>query len=202
MPETIGWISIAVVISCDLVEISSQRGFACNDLREIAARSRQRFDEGRSRPSVLKYASASSRSWPGGRWARCRSCRKKYSPPSVATPALLENLAGEIFVRCQRRGGGVVLRIPRASPGAEMNGFGPRGDAEDEARCRRRCRETPGRIRRRQIPHRSTGPDKSPAFPIEIPSGFACISGSAFRDLSNDFRARQLTARSAVISAS
>src|SRR6266850_1289591 len=38
--------------------------------------------------SFLKCSSASSRSCPAGRWARCRSCRKKYSPPSVGAPAL------------------------------------------------------------------------------------------------------------------
>src|SRR5260370_16913634 len=45
-----------------------------------------------------------------------------------------KNAIGEVFVRRQRRGRGVVLRIPRTSPGAEMNGFGLRGNAEHKAR--------------------------------------------------------------------
>ena len=40
--------------------------------------------------------------------------------------------AGEIFVRGQPRGGGVVLRIPRTSPGAEMDASGLGSDAKQE----------------------------------------------------------------------
>ena len=35
-----------VVILHDVIEIANQRGFAVDDLREIAARSRERLDEG------------------------------------------------------------------------------------------------------------------------------------------------------------
>ena len=37
-----------VVILHDVIEIANERGFAVNGLREIAARSRERLDEGRS----------------------------------------------------------------------------------------------------------------------------------------------------------
>jgi hypothetical protein len=45
---------------------------------------------------------------------------------------VFKNAAGEVFVGGQRRGGGVVLRVPRTSPGAEMGAPGPGSDAEQE----------------------------------------------------------------------
>ena len=39
-----------VVIFHDVIEIPNERGFAVDGLREIAARSRERLDEGRIRP--------------------------------------------------------------------------------------------------------------------------------------------------------
>ena len=41
---------------------------------------------------------------------------------------------GEIFVGCERGGGGTVLRIPRTSSGAEMNAAPLRRNAEDQSR--------------------------------------------------------------------
>src|SRR5882757_10542339 len=46
----------------------------------------------------------------------------------------LQDSAGEIFVRSQRRGSGVVLRIPGASSGPEMNDPVACGDAEQQPR--------------------------------------------------------------------
>src|SRR5580704_12252429 len=58
--------------------------------------------------------------------------QKKISAAQRRNTGVFQNPVGEIFVRCQRRRGGIVLRIPRAPPGAEMNGFGWRSDAENE----------------------------------------------------------------------
>jgi len=44
---------------------------------------------------------------------------------------LHQDLAGKILVGGQRRGGGIVLRIPRASPGTEIKRFAFCGDAEE-----------------------------------------------------------------------
>src|ERR1700731_3617990 len=45
---------------------------------------------------------------------------------------VFKNEAGEVLVRGKPRGGGVVLRIPRTSPGAEMDASGLGSDAEQE----------------------------------------------------------------------
>ena len=59
-----------IVIFRDLVEIAGQRGLTVNGLREIAARSRQRFDEGRCAESSEIRRARRSRSCPAGRCAR------------------------------------------------------------------------------------------------------------------------------------
>src|SRR6266403_1856663 len=47
---------------------------------------------------------------------------------------ILQDPVGKIFIRCQRCSGGIVLRIPRTSPGAEMNASGLRCDPEQKPR--------------------------------------------------------------------
>src|ERR1700721_556670 len=48
---------------------------------------------------------------------------------------IFKDAVGEIFVGGERRWGRIVLRIPGAAPGAEVNGFGFGSDAKGEARA-------------------------------------------------------------------
>ena len=162
-----------VVIFHHLIEIANERGFAVNGLREIAARSRERLDEGRSAQCPET----------GDRVAALMSRRAMRAMAVVQEEIFAaerrhagfsQDPARKIFVGRQRRGGGVVLRIPGASAGAEMKQPVARGDAEDQSRPAVEIAKMPARIRRRRIPHRSTGPDRSPVFPFETLLGFAC----------------------------
>ena len=100
-----------VVILRDLIEVSKQRGFVVHGLREIAARSGQRFDEGRAaqfremRQRILALVS-------GGTMGAMPVMQKEIFAAERRDAGLRQNPAGEIFVRGQRRGGGIVLRIP------------------------------------------------------------------------------------------
>ena len=100
-----------VVILRDLVEVSNQRGLVMHGLREVAARSRQRFDEGRAaqfrkmRQRILALV-------PGGAMGAVPVMQKEVFAAERRDAGLRQNPAGKIFVGRQRRGGGVVLRIP------------------------------------------------------------------------------------------
>ena len=100
-----------VVILRDLAEVSNQRGLVVHGLREIAARSRQRFDEGRA-AQVSKNAQRVLALVPGWAMGAMPVMQKEIFAAERRHAGLRQNPAGEIFVGGQRRGGGVVLRIP------------------------------------------------------------------------------------------
>src|ERR1700692_1407703 len=112
--------------------MSIERRFAVNRLREIAARSLQRLDErGCAQFSeIFRCVVALVARGPVGTMP---VVQEEIFAAQRRNTGVFKNFVGEIFVGCQRRGGGIVLRIPRASPGAEMNGFGWRSDAEDQS---------------------------------------------------------------------
>src|SRR5437867_5739126 len=99
--------------------MANERSFAVNGLREIAARSGERLDEGRP---------AQSREAVDGVAARMAS--RTMGTVAVVQEEILtaerrhagfaQDPAREMFVGRQRRGGGVVLRILGASACAEM----------------------------------------------------------------------------------
>ena len=177
-----------------------------NGLREIATRTEQGFDEGRSaQPSQIfeRVFALMAR----GAMGTTPVMQEKILAAQRGYAGVLKNPAGEIFVRGQRRGSGVVLRIGRTAPGAEINDFGWRSDAEDKSgsavdvvKREAEFRTSIFRIDRLvRIEARLT---------LEIPASLACNirrSGIPVWSLiSNEFfaRARQLTAGSRLISAS
>src|SRR5665213_535687 len=120
-----------VVIVRDLIEIANQCSFVMKALREIAARAEQRFDESGSAqfPEMRKRVVALMA---GAAKAAMAVMQEEILAAKRRHAGAFKNPARKILVRRQCRGGGVILGIPRASPGAEMNGFGPGGNAEHE----------------------------------------------------------------------
>src|SRR6266851_3935491 len=122
-----------VVILRNLIEISNKRGFAVQDLREVAARSEQRLDEGRCARLSEMFERVPAVMTRGATGAVPVMQEEIFAAQRRGAGAF-KNGIGEVFVRRQRRSRRVVLRIPRTSPGAEMNGLGLRGNAEHKAR--------------------------------------------------------------------
>ena len=100
-----------IVISRDLAEVSNQRGLVMHDLREIAARSGQRLDESRG-AQFRKMRQRILALMPGGAMGAVAVMQKEIFAAERGDAGLRENPSGEILVGSQRRGGGVVLRIP------------------------------------------------------------------------------------------
>src|SRR5205807_10344212 len=105
-----------------LIKISDKPGLAVNRQREITARPRQRLDE-RCPTKLLQIVERVFALVTGGAMGTVPVMQKEIFAAQRRNAGALQNFVGEIFVRRQRRGGGVVLRIPGAAPGAEMNGF-------------------------------------------------------------------------------
>ena len=108
-----------VVILHDVIEIANQRRLAVNDLREIAARSRERLDEGcaaQPRETVDGIAALMT-----GRAMRAVAVMQEEIFTAERRHAgLSQNPACKVLVGRQRRSRRAVLRIPGASAGAEM----------------------------------------------------------------------------------
>src|SRR6266851_5565236 len=102
-------------------------------VREIAARSLQGLDEGvhsqfcKMRERILAIATDR----PIGAMPLMQ---EKIFAAERGNAGRFKNLVGERFIRGQCRCGSVVLRIPRTSPGTELNAFGFRRDADQEPR--------------------------------------------------------------------
>ena len=112
-----------IIMLRNLAYIFNQRGFAVYSLREIAARSRQRLDErGCAEPCKIFQRIFDLVSF--GAMSAMPFMQKKILTAQCRNAAALEDDIGEVFVRGQRGGGGIVLRIPRTSPGAETDAFG------------------------------------------------------------------------------
>ena len=80
-------------------------------MREVATRSGQGFDEGRA-PQFRKMRQRILALVPGGAMGAMPVVQKEVFAAECRHSGLRQNPAGEIFVGGQRRGGGVVLRIP------------------------------------------------------------------------------------------
>ncbi len=100
-----------VVILRDFTEVFYQRGPVMQGLREVAARSRQRFDESRAaqfrkmRQRILAFV-------PRRAMGAVPVVQKEVLAAECGDAGLRQNPGREIFVGRQRRGGGVVVRIP------------------------------------------------------------------------------------------
>src|SRR3954467_3896685 len=122
-----------VVILHDVVEISSERGFAVNGLREIAARSRERLDECHSAQSPETVDRVAALMACGAMRAMA-VVQEEVFTAKRRHAGLAQDAARKMFVGRQRRSGRAVLRIPRAPAGAEMQQPVARGDAEQQSR--------------------------------------------------------------------
>ncbi len=124
-----------VVTLRDLVEIARERGFAVHGLREIAARPEQRLDEG-GRAQCPEIAESVCALMPGGTKRATAVIEEEIVAAEGRKAGPFKDGVGEVFVRCQRRGGGAVLRVPGTSASAEVKAVAVRGDAENDARAR------------------------------------------------------------------
>ena len=94
-----------------LFEISKQRRYVVNGLREIAARSGQGFDEGRSaQPPEMCQRIVTLMS--GGTMGAMAVMQEKIFAAERGYPGGFQDPVGEEFVRGQRGCGGIVLRVP------------------------------------------------------------------------------------------
>jgi hypothetical protein len=122
-----------VVISRDIIEISGDRGFAMNRLCEIAARPRQRLDERRCtqaceiRQRVVAFM-------PRRAIRAMTVVQEEIFTADDRHVSLFKDFACKGFVGSQRRRCGIVLRIPRAPAGTEMQGLILRANAEKQPR--------------------------------------------------------------------
>jgi hypothetical protein len=112
-----------VVVLRNSGDISQKRRFAVNSLREIATRTEQGLDEGCSAQSFQIFERVIALMTRGA-MGTMPVMQEEIFAAQRGCAGALKNPAGEIFVRGQRRGGGVVLRIGLASPGAEVDASG------------------------------------------------------------------------------
>jgi hypothetical protein len=122
-----------IIILHDVIEIANQRGFAVNGLREIAARSRERLDEGRS-AQATEAGDGVAALMPRRAMRAVAVVQEEIFTAERRHAGFPQNPACKEFVGRQCRGGRAVLRIPGASAGAEVKQPAARGDAEQQSR--------------------------------------------------------------------
>ena len=92
-------------------QISIERGVAVDDLGKVAARSRQRLYE-RGRVQLVEIGKGILTLVAFGAMRAMPLAQEKIFAAERGDAAIFQNSVGEIFVGCERRRCGIVLRIP------------------------------------------------------------------------------------------
>ena len=104
-------------------EVPLERRFAVNDLGKIAARSLQRLEE-RARVQFPEIGEGVFALMPRGTMRTMPLMQEEIFAPQRRDTRIFKDPICKIFVGCERGGGGIILRIPRTSSGAEMKAAG------------------------------------------------------------------------------
>ena len=123
-----------IVIARYFVEVSEQRCFAMDRLREVAARSQQGLCKRGAfeRSKIIQRIAALVTRWP----VRAMPVvQKEILAAERRNAGAFEDCVRESLVSRERCSGGIVLRIPRAAPGTERDGPLLRANSDEEARA-------------------------------------------------------------------